>query len=273
VCCRDRQASSRALESTGGSARGRHAHEEDHAALDHLPRYTPQSPSRRPQTDQGHTVEAIVKWYNPEKGFGFVNIADGSGDAFLSAKTLQMLGQDNIAPGARLEVFVAPGEKGRQVTKIAAIEDGGPSGATTYAATSPASRPRHVLPELGSAKEMRGTVKWFSLEKGMGFVAAEDGGTDVFVHMGNAPKSPGGNAAWPSRQGLPYAPASSEMSAGDPVPAVKVALPPGCRPHAPLGCPTAWGVRPWYLSLSDVPSRRLALHRVEPQLPKATATS
>jgi CspA family cold shock protein len=167
----------------GGSGRGWHAHEEDHAALDQPPAYTPHSPSRRPQTDQGPTVEAIVKWFNPEKGFGFVEIADGSGDAFLSAKTLQMLGRDTLSPGAKLRVFVGAGDKGRQVTKIAAIEDGGQSTAPTQAATSLTSRPRHVEADSAAAKEVLGKVKWFSLEKGMGFVGAEDGGTDVFVHL------------------------------------------------------------------------------------------
>src|SRR3977135_1432398 len=33
------------------------------------------------------------------------------------------------------------------------------------------------------AIEVFGKIKWYSLEKGMGFVEAEDGGKDVFVHI------------------------------------------------------------------------------------------
>ncbi len=123
-----------------------------------------------------------MKWFKPEKGFGFVQIADGSGDAFLSIKALQAFGRDTVAPGAKLSVFVGQGEKGRQVTKIAAMDDSGTATAPTYAASS-APRPRRVEANLSEAKEVFGKVKWFSAEKGMGFVEAEDGGKDVFVHI------------------------------------------------------------------------------------------
>ena len=42
-------------------------------------------PSARPSSPAafGPEADATVKWFNPEKGFGFVELADGSGDVFL----------------------------------------------------------------------------------------------------------------------------------------------------------------------------------------------
>jgi CspA family cold shock protein len=98
--------------------------------------------------DQGAPVEAIVKWFNSEKGFGFADIADGSGDAFLHIKTLQPLGQDTIAPGTKLSVLVGQGQKGRQINKILAIDEGGAAKAPVTLARpdsrrcAPVCRPR-----------------------------------------------------------------------------------------------------------------------------------
>ena len=38
------------------------------------------------------------------------------------------------------------------------------------------------LPQKGQEQMARGMVKWFSEEKGYGFIAPEDGSRDVFVH-------------------------------------------------------------------------------------------
>jgi CspA family cold shock protein len=165
----------------GGTGRGRHATDENQWFPDPPPFQAPNSPVRGPQAGDGTPIAAIVKWFNPEKGFGFVEIADGLGDAFLSVKALQAFGRDTVSPRAKLSVFVGQGEKGRQVTKIVAIDDSG-TATSPYAASS-TSRPRRVEANLSEAKEVFGKVKWFSAEKGMGFVEAEDGGKDVFIHI------------------------------------------------------------------------------------------
>ena len=67
-------------------------------------RYEPprQAFRRTPREDaapSGPPVDATVKWFNEEKGFGFVELGDGSGDAFLHIGVLQNSGHDVVAPG------------------------------------------------------------------------------------------------------------------------------------------------------------------------------
>ena len=38
-----------------------------------------------------------IKWFNPEKGFGFVELSDGSGDVFLHARALEAAGQESAS--------------------------------------------------------------------------------------------------------------------------------------------------------------------------------
>jgi CspA family cold shock protein len=143
--------------------------------------------------DQGTAVEAIVKWFNSEKGFGFAEIADGFGDAFLHIQTLQALGQDAIAPGTKLSVLVGQGQKGRQINKILAIDEGG--AAKAPALTAARTEPRRSAPDLLAAIDMVGTVKWFNVAKGMGFVEVDGGGKDVFVHISIVERAQLGNLA------------------------------------------------------------------------------
>jgi CspA family cold shock protein len=61
------------------------------------------------ETPSGPSVRATVKWFNSEKGFGFVQLADGSGDAFLHASVVEHSGASSVSPGAALEVRTSPG--------------------------------------------------------------------------------------------------------------------------------------------------------------------
>ena len=86
------------------------------------PRY--QVPSSSPQAGFGPELDATVKWFNSDKGFGFVALADGSGDAFLHANALTNAGHGSVSPGALLRVRVGQGQKGRQVMEVLAVDEG-----------------------------------------------------------------------------------------------------------------------------------------------------
>ncbi len=129
----------------------------------------------------GPTLSATVKWFNPEKGFGFVAMGDGSGDAFLHCAVLQRAGHDSVSEGASLEVRVGPGQKGLQVTEVVSVDT--TTAAPSRAPRSPSAGPRDRAAPSGPTVETTGTVKWFNPTKGFGFIAPEDGGKDIFVHM------------------------------------------------------------------------------------------
>jgi CspA family cold shock protein len=144
----------------------------------------------------GPEHDATVKWFNPEKGFGFVALSDGSGDAFLHANTLNAAGFAAVSPGASLRVRIGQGQKGRQVSEVISVDESTatPRGAPARAPGAPPSggggggmgmgaggAPRRG-PPTGPSVEMQGTVKWYNATKGFGFVAPLEGGKDVFVH-------------------------------------------------------------------------------------------
>jgi CspA family cold shock protein len=139
-------------------------------------------PSRADAAPGGPAVDAIVRWFNPEKGFGFVELADGTGDAFLHIAVLERGGHDTVLPETKLRVQVGQGQKGPQVTAVVELD------ASNATASRPTMAPRmsggsRERPDPATASEIDGTVKWFNGQKGFGFVAVEDGGKDVFLHI------------------------------------------------------------------------------------------
>src|SRR5262245_61397756 len=115
--------------------------------------------------DDGPLLDATVKWFKGDKGFGFVELGDGSGDAFLHIKVVERAGHATVEPGAKLRVQVAEGQKGRQVTTIADILDAGGAARPTR---EPPRRPSAVRAS-GPTSEVAGTVKWYDAGKGFGF--------------------------------------------------------------------------------------------------------
>ncbi len=131
----------------------------------------------------GPVLDATVKWFKGDKGFGFVELGDGSGDAFLHIKVLERAGHASVDSGAKLRVQVGQGQKGRQVTAVTEVLDvGSPSARPERPERSDRGPPRRSAAPSGPASEVAGTVKWYDAGKGFGFAEAEDGQKDVFIH-------------------------------------------------------------------------------------------
>jgi CspA family cold shock protein len=137
-------------------------------------------------------ITAVVKWFNPTKGFGFVQPSDGSPDAFMHVSVVTRSGIRHLPEGATIVCDLCAGPKGPQVAEVHRIEDmpeappprGGYGGGGGYGAGHGGDRGGDRGGDHGAsgpASEIEGTVKFYNRDKGFGFVVPDDGSKDVFV--------------------------------------------------------------------------------------------
>jgi CspA family cold shock protein len=165
----------------------------------------PQPSFERPRTPRpsygsaptGPEAEAKVKWFNAEKGFGFIEMTDGSGEAFLHIRQVEAAGHTALESGTTLVVRTGAGQRGPQVTEIISVDtstaepeqrrSGPRSGGGGFGGGGGGPRgggfaPRPQGPSVSGPPDTLGTVKWYDPVKGFGFVQVEGQAKDLFVH-------------------------------------------------------------------------------------------
>ena len=63
----------------------------------------------------------VVKWFNDEKGYGFITPEDGGADAFVHFSAIQSDGFRSLTEGAKVEFELGQGQKGPQAQNVRVI--------------------------------------------------------------------------------------------------------------------------------------------------------
>ena len=65
-------------------------------------------------------AQGTVKWFNSEKGFGFIAVDDGA-DVFVHYSAIDMDGYRSLEEGQRVEFEISQGQKGPQADGVHAV--------------------------------------------------------------------------------------------------------------------------------------------------------
>ena len=116
--------------------------------------------------------KGVVKFFNAQKGFGFVVRDDGGEDVFVHISAVEQAGLTGLAEGQPLEFTLV--DRGGRISATNLRIDGEPM------AVERAERaPQRQL----TGEKATGTVKFFNSMKGFGFIQRDDGQPDAFVHI------------------------------------------------------------------------------------------
>ncbi|MBL0923144.1 MAG: cold-shock protein [Sphingomonadaceae bacterium] len=141
--------------------------------------------------------KGIVKFFNAQKGFGFIQVDDRPDDVFVHISAVEQAGLTGLAEGQPLEFTLV--DRGGKVSATDLVIDGEPmpvperaprperSGGFDRGGDRGSFRDRDSAPRgpqrESTGERANGTVKFFNDMKGFGFVQRDDGGEDVFVHI------------------------------------------------------------------------------------------
>ncbi len=125
--------------------------------------------------------KGVVKFFNTQKGFGFIQRDDGGEDVFVHISSVERAGLEGLAEGQQLEFTLV--DRGGKVsaTDLVVVGDVIPVAKREAAAEAPQR-------EL-TGEKATGTVKFFNSMKGFGFITRDDGQPDAFVHISAVERS------------------------------------------------------------------------------------
>jgi CspA family cold shock protein len=116
--------------------------------------------------------KGVVKFFNPQKGFGFIVRDDGGEDVFVHISAVEQAGLTDLADGQPLEFTLV--DRGGRISATNLRIEGEPM------AVERAERgPQRQL----TGEKATGVVKFFNAMKGFGFIQRDDGQPDAFVHI------------------------------------------------------------------------------------------
>ena len=126
----------------------------------------------------------VVKFFNAQKGFGFVVRDDGGEDVFVHISAVEQAGLTALAEGQPLGFTLV--DRGGRISATELKIEGEPLPVTDRG--PPREREGGGAPRGGPQRELTGekatgTVKFFNAMKGFGFIQRDDGQPDAFVHI------------------------------------------------------------------------------------------
>jgi CspA family cold shock protein len=66
----------------------------------------------------GHVAQGTVKWFNAEKGYGFIAVEGGGADVFVHYSAIATSGYRSLDEGQKVEFEVTQGQKGPQAENV-----------------------------------------------------------------------------------------------------------------------------------------------------------
>jgi CspA family cold shock protein len=130
--------------------------------------------------------KGVVKFFNPQKGFGFIVRDDGGEDVFVHISAVEQANLTDLADGQPLEFTLV--DRGGRISATNLRIEGEPmaversGGAGAGAGAGPGGDRGGPQRQL-TGEKASGTVKFFNAMKGFGFIQRDDGQPDAFVHI------------------------------------------------------------------------------------------